>query len=191
MRRCTTERGLGPRALGATLALLLPMLLAVPSPVAAEGGEEGRYRLRVNGLACPFCAYGIEKKLGGLEGVRSVEVSLDEGAVIVRTRPGTALTEERARRAVEDAGFGLQGFQVLTPPGERGLRSQDESHSSVRWGGGAQTVTRWLRRSVAKTRPSGATATAMAWSKAPGPQPSSPKLVRKVPSAANFWIRWL
>jgi len=102
------------------MALLLPIFLAAPSPAAAGDADGGRYRLRVNGLSCPFCAYGIEKKVGGLNGVRSVEVRLDEGAVIVGTRAGTALTEERARRAVEAAGFGLQGFQVLEPPAKAG-----------------------------------------------------------------------
>jgi len=95
-------------------ALLVIVLLAAfaPSATAADGG---RYRLQVNGISCPFCAYGIEKKLGGMEGVQKVEVQLDEGAVIVHTRPGTKFTEQSARKAVEAAGFGLQGFEVLAP----------------------------------------------------------------------------
>jgi hypothetical protein len=31
------------------------------------------YRLEVAGLACPFCAYGIEKQLYRLEGIAQVE----------------------------------------------------------------------------------------------------------------------
>lgn len=31
------------------------------------------YQLHVDGLACPFCAYGIEKKLGEVKGVRAVQ----------------------------------------------------------------------------------------------------------------------
>jgi len=81
----------------------------------AADAEGGRYRLRVNGISCPFCAYGIEKKLGALDGVETVEIRLDEGAVIVRTRPTAELTEKRARKAVEAAGFGLQRFEVLAP----------------------------------------------------------------------------
>lgn len=87
-------------------------------------------RLRVNGISCPFCAYGIEKKLGGLESVASVEVRLDEGVVIVRTHPGTTLTEEQARAAVEAAGFRLEGFVVLSPtePGpDTGEKEPDPS----------------------------------------------------------------
>lgn len=101
-----------------SLGALATALLVSTSLPGAAGGDGVHYRLRVNGLSCPFCAYGIEKKLGALEAVHSVEVRLDEGAVIVGTRPGLALTEERARKAVEAAGFGLQGFEVLAPEAE-------------------------------------------------------------------------
>mgnify|MGYP005853382951 CR=1 FL=1 len=116
-RRVTAPRrpGVLARAWGIVCLALLASFAAAPAP-ANEAGDGGRYRLQVNGLACPFCAYGIEKKLGGLEGVCSVEVRLDEGSVIVTTRPGATLTEARAREAVEAAGFGLQGFGVLEEP---------------------------------------------------------------------------
>jgi len=100
---------------GALREMVLAAAVLATLTLPAAAAEGGRYRLRVNGLSCPFCAYGIEKKLGALEGVESVEVRLDEGAVIVRTRPGAELTEARARKAVEAAGFGLQGFEVLAP----------------------------------------------------------------------------
>ncbi len=34
------------------------------------------YKLRVDGLACPFCAYGIEKQLSKLEGVERIDVDI-------------------------------------------------------------------------------------------------------------------
>jgi len=96
---------------GLRALLVAALLTALAWPATADAG--GRYRLQVNGISCPFCAYGIEKKLGAIQGVEKVEVQLDEGAVIVQTRRGTELTEESARKAVEAAGFGLQGFEVM------------------------------------------------------------------------------
>lgn len=97
-------------------SLLLGIFLGTWAGLAlATEAEGGRYRLRVNGISCPFCAYGVEKKLGALDGVETVAIRLDEGAVIVRTRPGAELTEKRARGALKAAGFGLQGFEVLAP----------------------------------------------------------------------------
>ena len=121
------KRRLRSFPMGLLAGILLGICGGLSLPAGAADAEGGRFRLRVNGISCPFCAYGIEKKLGAREGVESVEVRLDEGAVIVRTRPGGELTEERARKAVEAAGFGLQGFEVLEPAASSGDDAGRES----------------------------------------------------------------
>ncbi len=67
-----------------------------------------QYLLRVDGLSCPFCAYGIEKKLIKTEGVESVTFDLDKGLVIVKAKEGVTLTEARLKQLVDDAGFTLR-----------------------------------------------------------------------------------
>ena len=75
-----------------------------------------RYRIEVAGLACPFCAYGIEKRLSSLKGVERVETQLKEGAVIVSMEDGGALDEATAKKAVKEAGFTLNGFMRMNTP---------------------------------------------------------------------------
>ena len=70
-----------------------------------------QYELRVDGLACPFCAYGIEKKFKKTPGVTGVEFDLERGLVIVHTAEGVELSEERLERIVADAGFTLRGVK--------------------------------------------------------------------------------
>lgn len=77
--------------------------------------QDRQYRLAVDGLACPFCAYGIEKKLNTLDGVDTVDIQLDEGVVVVTMEPGASLTRERARAAINEAGFTLNGFETVEP----------------------------------------------------------------------------
>lgn len=74
------------------------------------------YALQVDGLACPFCAYGIEKQLRRIEGVQDVQVDIKAGQVRVTLAEGRALTEARARQATEDAGFRLRGFAAESAP---------------------------------------------------------------------------
>lgn len=74
-----------------------------------------RYQIRVDGLACPYCAYGIEKKLKAIPGVEQVEVDLDHGLVTVRAREGTELTEPDMRTLFRDAGFTFRSMKVLAP----------------------------------------------------------------------------
>ena len=69
------------------------------------------YKLQIDGLACPFCAYGVEKKLKSVEGVKSLEVSINKGAIIMALEDDADFDEEEARRLVEDAGFALRGFE--------------------------------------------------------------------------------
>ncbi len=64
-----------------------------------------RYIMRVDGLACPYCAYGIEKKLNAVEGVNKINVDLDKGLVTVDVSDGITLTEEQMTQLFKDAGF--------------------------------------------------------------------------------------
>jgi len=77
----------------------------------AVAGE--RFALGVDGLACPFCAYGIEKQLLRVEGVETVETELEAAHVVVTVRDGATLDEPTARAAVEAAGFSLRSFAKL------------------------------------------------------------------------------
>ena len=54
----------GDGAAGMAAGMLVALFLAT----TALAGQP-RYNLSVDGLACPFCAYGIEKELAGLDGV--------------------------------------------------------------------------------------------------------------------------
>lgn len=93
------------KVMASTFVLWLA-LWAAPTALADGVG----YRLEVAGLACPFCAYGIEKKLNALEGVARVDTHIKEGVVVVTMTEGATLDKATVRQAVEDAGFTLDGF---------------------------------------------------------------------------------
>ena len=69
-----------------------------------------QYDLRVDGLACPFCAYGIEKSFIRTEGVESVDIDMQNGLVIVKTAEGKVFTEEDLRTIIDDAGFTMKSM---------------------------------------------------------------------------------
>jgi mercuric ion binding protein len=101
-------------------AIALSLLLSA-SGVFAAGPS---YRIEVDGLACPFCAYGIEKKLNAVQGVERVETDIREGVVIVTMKDGAVLDETAATQAVKEAGFTLNGFKRVSP--DSGRRSSLE-----------------------------------------------------------------
>lgn len=69
------------------------------------------YTLRVDGLACPFCAYGIEKQLGKLPGVNTLKTNIKSGTVTVKTSKGKKLTKAQMSGAVKRAGFSLRSVK--------------------------------------------------------------------------------
>ena len=72
---------------------------------AAAFADGTRYKLRVDGLACPFCAYGIEKKLNAIDGVDEVDIDLKNGLVTVDLNEGERLNDAQMTQLFKDAGF--------------------------------------------------------------------------------------
>ena len=86
--------------LSMTAALLLLGLVAPPAWSQVESIE-----MRVDGLACPFCAYGLEKKLKEVPGVSNVEIRVNGGIVILRSEKGESIDVDGLKPAVKEAGF--------------------------------------------------------------------------------------
>lgn len=87
---------------------LLALVAAVFASATLAAGPT--YQLKVDGLACPFCSYGIEKELNKIDGVAGLETHVKTGTVEVTMADGQTLSESRARAAVDKAGFTLAGF---------------------------------------------------------------------------------
>ena len=89
--------------------LVLGLLLLTATAALADSHV---YKLYVDGLACPFCAYGVEKKVTGLKGVEKIDIDIDGGLVSVTMAGGATLDEATASEAVDQAGFTLRKFEA-------------------------------------------------------------------------------
>lgn len=70
------------------------------------------YEMRVDGLACPFCAYGIEKKLKAIDGTDNISVDLDKGLVSVDVAEGKQLSDEQMKKLFSDSGFTYRSMKT-------------------------------------------------------------------------------
>ena len=93
----------------ACVAGMLVAGLAAPSGAQAELLEG---ELTVYGMTCPFCAFGIEKKLRAVEGVSEVKVELDEGRIQLGFSPSNDAGPGALGDAVEEAGFELSAIRL-------------------------------------------------------------------------------
>ena len=70
-------------------------------------------RLRVDGMVCPFCAYGLEKRLQEIASIDAVLIRISDGLVQIRTKEDQELTDAALEDAVKKSGFSLTGIERL------------------------------------------------------------------------------
>ena len=98
------------------ISMLLSALTLVGTLVLA--GEQQKVTLRVDGLACPFCAYGMEKKLERIENLEKLEIKINNGLVILYFKEGAKIDKELISEKVEEAGFTPKELQIESAPRE-------------------------------------------------------------------------
>ncbi len=101
------------------LAALL-VLISSPSLLKSEILEG---ELEVFGMSCPFCGFGIEKKLRAVPGVSEVTIFLDEGRIQLVFLPENDAVPDDIEGAVEKAGFKLSTLRLKV----QGTFAEDDS----------------------------------------------------------------
>ena len=91
-------------------ALVLVALLFVSATPALASVDE--VRLYVEGLACPFCTFGIEKSLKQIPGVVSLETTIRSGLVRIRLEDGARLDPAALCDAIKKSGFTPSRIEV-------------------------------------------------------------------------------
>jgi len=62
-------------------------------------------KMEVNGMACPYCAYGMEKELKKVSGVDDVKIKLKEGLAYISTLKKQEPLKENLALIIKNAGF--------------------------------------------------------------------------------------
>ncbi len=102
------------RPLTRALAVLVFSVLAV----SAQEISQPTYTIQVDGMACPYCAYGLEKSLTKISGIEGIQTDIDTGIVTITMAAEATLHRLAATQAVEDAGFTLNDFQEIRVVGQ-------------------------------------------------------------------------
>lgn len=69
-----------------------------------EGGKK-YVKVEVDGLACPFCAYGLEKKLLQIDGADNFNVNIDSAYATLTVPDKSKVTKDEIKQIVKDSGF--------------------------------------------------------------------------------------
>ncbi|MBL4752073.1 MAG: heavy-metal-associated domain-containing protein [Flavobacteriales bacterium] len=102
-----------------TIAMLFIAVIGTTSTIKAQETSEKTYiKIAVDGLSCPFCAYGLEKKLKEVSGSKNISIELTEGEATMSVPIGQQPTEEELRKIVNDAGFTAKDIAFSETPFE-------------------------------------------------------------------------
>ncbi len=93
-------------------ALTTSILLLLAFTTLAAANQPQKVTVRVDGLACPFCAYGLEKKLKKIENVEKLEIKINEGVVTLYFKEGAKIDKEQIAKKVKEAGFTPRELQI-------------------------------------------------------------------------------
>ena len=88
---------------GVGLAILVTGLVGV---AVAQPSQLGILKVTVAvELSCPSCAAGLERRLGRLDNVASVEIKSEQGQVVVMPVPNTSFDLAAVRDVIRNAGY--------------------------------------------------------------------------------------
>jgi len=90
------------------LALLAGMLGAARDLAAEIEGIQ----LQVDGLSCPLCALGLDKRLKERAGLEQIQIHMKQGVAEASLPPGQGLDVGKLRMAIQEAGFTLRAISL-------------------------------------------------------------------------------
>ena len=87
-----------------TIISILVIALFATMGVQAQK-EMDQFEVQVDGLGCPFCAYGLEKKFKEFKGIKKVAIDIETGDFSFLYPAEKALTMDAVVKQVEKAGY--------------------------------------------------------------------------------------
>jgi copper chaperone CopZ len=88
----------------AVSCLLLSLLILVLAPSNAHA-EYTRVALKIFGMDCAICAHGVRVAIQKVDGVESVELSLERAEADIRLRQDNRVSLDQFRKIVKSNGF--------------------------------------------------------------------------------------
>ncbi len=107
-----------PRQSSKRLSIMATVLVVLGSSMLAQEADTSRIyiKMEIHGLACPYCAFGMEKELKRISGVENLEIHLEEGLVYMSLPASQMPSEEDLGKIVTDAGFTLKQIDLSKEP---------------------------------------------------------------------------
>lgn len=78
-----------------------------------------QYQIQVDGLGCPFCAYGLEKKFKEFKGIKNVAIEIETGDFSFQYPSENPLSIAQVVEQVKKAGYTPKKATIIRVDGEK------------------------------------------------------------------------
>jgi len=96
---------------------LLSLLFSTPLIAQVETAQEMVYiKIEIKGMACPFCAFGMEKELKKVAGVDKVEIVLKKGLAYISTPISQKPMKKILEKIIINGGFSVGKIEFSETP---------------------------------------------------------------------------
>jgi copper chaperone CopZ len=94
----------------AGIVLFMMLFLSFSTEIKAQNSDKQQQeqvyiKAEIKGMACPYCAFGMEKKLKEISGVSNVTIELKEGLAYISTLKKQKPNKEDIQNIILNAGF--------------------------------------------------------------------------------------
>ena len=88
----------------------------VNAQTAPSEQERIYVKIEIKGMACPYCAFGMEKELKKVAGVDNVEIELKKGLAYISTPISQKPTKKSLEKIIANAGFTVGKIEFSGEP---------------------------------------------------------------------------
>lgn len=96
------------------------------STFAQSKGDKDQVSVRVDGLGCPYCAYGLEKKIKKLKGIKKIKIDIEEGIMTFNYPSEEKISLATIDQQVADAGYTPISVEITRYDGKKEVLKMEE-----------------------------------------------------------------
>ncbi len=86
--------------------IIITLILGIMTVFSAHSQKDmDKFKVQVDGLGCPFCAYGLEKKFKEFKGIKDVKIDIETGDFSFRYPAEKELSMQAVEEQVVKAGY--------------------------------------------------------------------------------------
>jgi mercuric ion binding protein len=112
----TTNSSINIKVLVLLLMVVSSLNLEASNLKAVNEDSKTYIKIWVDGMACPFCAYGLEKKIKKIDGASDFFVEINEGFISFSIKSDQIPSEDDLKKIVKEAGFFARKIETSDKP---------------------------------------------------------------------------